>query len=248
MLLPLLLNNLLTAQTAYAITAEQGIYAVNGQVASTTAQYYISVDVKEYTLFEVKPTIKKASIITGSSNSFLISGNDADLRFFAPIVLTANSISYSLSGQSNQFQLAKKVQADIGTYSINDLSCELVKKLILTAGSDSYALTGLDASVLAFKGFSAETGTITVNTIAADFVWIHVLTCDLGTYLLSGQELALLKNVPSSQYKSFIGTLNQSSYLNNSINKTSNADVTISANSYAQNINLLSYNTNEIEA
>ena len=243
MLLPLLLNNLLYVSNSYSITAEQGIYSVSG-TANLIKTKKIVADQNSYSFTGQDVNFSRLRKITANSGVYSLSGIDANLLSGIAYTIQAGSTSYSLIGSAGLFKNSK-IYWD-GSYSLIGNSVSLKKALKLASELGIYNLTG-DTSFQVSKGFNAEIGQFTITSIPNGFVWLHVLTCDSGSYNISG-NVGLLLNIPEKEFKSYLNNINKKTAYSDSISKQSKSNNTITANSFARNINLDSFSNEKIEA
>lgn len=107
------------------------------------------------------------------------------------IVLTANSGSYTLTGQTASLEYNRIFAANSGSYSITGQAATLFKSIILQALSGSYTLSGQNASLLATRQLIANSGSYVITGQAATIFKSIILAANSGSYSVTGQPVTL---------------------------------------------------------
>ena len=135
------------------------------------------------------------------------------------ITLTADQGTYTLTGQSVNLTIARRVTAEQGTYTLAGQDVTLRQGKTLTAEQGTYTLTGQSASILVSRQISLAQGSYTLTgyevtltksggdktlaagqgtyTLAGQDVSLSLarkLTAEQGTYTLNGQDVGLSRN------------------------------------------------------
>lgn len=110
--------------------------------------------------------------------------------------LTAESGSYTLTGQAAGLLAARTVVAEQGSYALTGQDATLTKSILLLAEQGSYALTGQSAGLFASRQLLAEQGAYALSGQDATLTYTpagaYTLTANSGSYALAGQDAALL--------------------------------------------------------
>lgn len=198
MLLPLLLNNLLTSSAALSISAESGTFNITG-TDSTFNRTYINVS---------------------DSGTFTLTGVDSSLRFGKS--LSADSVNYSLTGQDASVFYGRLINAEATLYSLLSTDSNLLKTYVLGSDSTLYVFDGQSAGLnLKDKIIFVTPIAFNFNGLSANFSKISILETSSGSYVLSPETAALLLNVPSKSYKSYLNNISKETPLIFTINKNS---------------------------
>lgn len=117
--------------------------------------------------------------------------------------LPSDQGSYSLTGQSANLLLNRKLTADYGTYALTGQDAGLLFNRLVSAVQGSYALTGQDATLTYTQpgvySLTAESGTY--NWTVSDAFADYTMVAGYDTYDLAGQDAALtLTGAPPQDY------------------------------------------------
>lgn len=168
-----------------------------------------------------RPTIKSRRIwtpgaaggaytLTADSGSYTLTGQAAGL--LAGRVLAAAQGSYALTGQSVALLKGNTLAAAQGSYALTGQDVALLRGLLLSAAQGSYALSGQDATLtytpLGAFSLTADQGSYTLTGQSVSLLWGPVLAAGQGSYTLNGQD-ATLTYTPVGAY---ILTAGQGSY------------------------------------
>jgi hypothetical protein len=117
--------------------------------------------------------------------------------------LTADSGTYSVTGQAAGLVAARRVVADQGSYAVTGQAANLIRAVRLLADQGAYSLAGQDVALRAARLIGADSGSYSITGQAANLVYAasgaYTLTADSGTYSISGQDDALTY-VPLNAY------------------------------------------------
>lgn len=113
--------------------------------------------------------------------------------------LTANSGSYTLSGQDATILKSKVLNADQGTYTLTGQSASLFRSKVINAAQGSYALTGQSSTILRSKVLTAGQGSYTLTGQNATITYTgsgvnYTITADVGNYTYTGQAATIKKS------------------------------------------------------
>lgn len=124
-------------------------------------------------------------------------------RIFAPApiagglyTLTAQSGSYTISGQQATLLRHRNLTVSAGTYNITGQSVNITYSptaavYTLTAQAGSYSLTGLSATLLKSKLLSTSSGSYSITGNSATISKNRVLTATSGSYTITGSSTTL---------------------------------------------------------
>lgn len=124
-------------------------------------------------------------------------------RIFAPVAtagglytLTAQSGSYSVSGQQATLLRHRNITASAGTYNITGQSVNITYSpttavYTLTAQVGSYSITGRSATLLKSKLLSASSGSYSITGNSATISKNRLLTALSGSYTITGHSTTL---------------------------------------------------------
>ena len=125
-------------------------------------------------------------------------------RIFVPVssagglyTLTAQSGSYTISGQQATLLRHRNLTANTGTYNITGQSVNITYSptaavYTLTAQAGSYSLTGLSATLLKSKLLSTSSGSYSITGNSATISKNRVLTATSGSYTITGRSATLM--------------------------------------------------------
>lgn len=115
----------------------------------------------------------------------------------SPYTLTADSASFSLTGQTATLAFNRTLAADSASYTLTGQATGLAFNRVLTADSASYALTGQDAT-LTYTPISGATYTLIADSASfaltgqpVGLAFNRVLAADTTSYALTGQDATL---------------------------------------------------------
>lgn len=110
------------------------------------------------------------------------------------ITLTADQGTYTLTGQSVNLTIARRVTAAQGTYTLTGQDVTLRQGKTLTAAQGTYTLTGQSASLLVSRQISLAQGSYTLTGYEVTLTKSggdKTLAAGQGTYTLAGQDVSL---------------------------------------------------------
>lgn len=119
--------------------------------------------------------------------------------------LTAQSGSYSLSGQNTNLLKTKLLAAQSGSYALAGQSAQLLKSKRLISSGGSYQTIGSDTSLYRSRQLSLSGGTYSITGASADIVFTglavnYVLTAQGGSYSLTGSSASITYTALSPSY------------------------------------------------
>lgn len=111
--------------------------------------------------------------------------------------LTAATGSFTLTGQSANLVVSRKLSAATGTYTLTGNAANLVVSRKLVAETGAYTLTGIAANLVytpvsgATYTLTAQTGVFTLTGIAAALKVSRKLTAETVAYYFTGNDVGL---------------------------------------------------------
>lgn len=222
MLLPFLLNNLVSQPKALGIDAFAGLYSIGGNSVS----------------------FKHSYILLSSDGLFNLNGLSASTKKSINPLL-ANSSTYSIVGLQSFLRNNKLLFGQIGSYQFASINSEFTYNRIFTASQASYIYSGISADFSVVKKLIASQSQFEISGISNDYIWLHVLGGNPGGYVLNSQTAAILLNVPNEEFNGFLNTISRNSYLSNNINKVSALN-SINSDSWKRDIVLNSFSKDSI--
>lgn len=136
--------------------------------------------------------------LTADSASYTLTGQTTGLAFNR--VLTADTQSFALTGQTTGLAFNRTLAADSGSFALTGQDAGLAFNRVLSAENGSYALDGQDVT-LTYTPISGATYTLTAASGSfaltgqdTGLAFNRVLTADTQSYSLSGQTAGLAFN------------------------------------------------------
>lgn len=118
--------------------------------------------------------------------------------------LTADSGSYSLSGQSAGLFKSRLLVSAVGSYALTGVAAGIYKNHKLSAAAGSYSYSGVSASVVRSRLIVGNTGAYALAGNAALFSKAYRLQADAGDYAINGSA-ANISYTPIASTSSFNG-------------------------------------------
>ena len=119
--------------------------------------------------------------------------------------LTAESGSYTLTGQAANFSRNRRMTAEQGSYALSGFAATMQYPKLMQAASGSYTITGFAAELIPRGRLMADMGTYTLTGFANSFSRGYAFAADVGTYTLSGQDATFRRGyvmeATSGQYR-----------------------------------------------
>jgi len=113
----------------------------------------------------------------------------------AALTLTADSGTYSITGQTADLYYNRAISADAGAYSLDGQAAQTLRDALLSLDAGSYAITGQDASFVYGQAISADAGDYSITGQIADLTRTLVLSADSGAYSIAGQDANLSRSL-----------------------------------------------------
>lgn len=137
------------------------------------------------------------STITAESGSYSITGQDANLLKGSEI--TAEAGSYAVTGQDATLTISTVITAEAGSYTVTGQDASLIHDGLISAEAGSYVLTGQDAT-LTFSGvgaflIDAESGSYAITGTDAGLLHDSLISAESGSYSVTGQDATLSKGI-----------------------------------------------------
>lgn len=105
--------------------------------------------------------------------------------------ITANTGSFTLSGQSSGLQVNRPRQSGTGSFSLSGVNAALLKTSKLYASVGAFALSGQAANLNLAKAIVTDTGVFSLTGFSTNLVATHTLQAGEGSYTLAGQNANL---------------------------------------------------------
>jgi hypothetical protein len=157
-------------------------------------------DNSPYTAVSVLVVLKKEAAggpdytLTADSGSFTLTGQDVDL--LASRLLAAASGSYTLTGQDVALLRGFLLSAASGSFTLTGQDVGLLRGLLLAAESGSFTYSGQDAALVVSRLLGAESGSFTLTgqdvTLTYTPLTGYTLVADSGSFTLTGQDVGLI--------------------------------------------------------
>lgn len=145
--------------------------------------------------------------LTADSGSYTITGQDVDLLYNR--VLPAEPGNYAITGQDVDlvYSCGVILSAEPGNYTITGQAVDLLHNRVLSAESGSYAITGQDVGVTYTQ--ILQPGSYTITGQAVDLLHNKKLDIGAGSYSITGQNVILTfaQNPNKSPFLFYIFTL-----------------------------------------
>lgn len=143
--------------------------------------------------YSVVPSVTVASggafTLTADSGSYTLSGQAAGLVHNR--VLTADPGSYTLAGQDAVLSRGRVLTADAGSYTLTGQAAALRADRVLVCAAGNYTLAGQAAGLTAGRALLADSGSYALAGQDAVLAQGRALIADAGSYTLTGQTAAL---------------------------------------------------------
>lgn len=128
--------------------------------------------------------------LTANSGSFTLTGQTAALK--AARNVSAASGSFALTGQAATLKRGYPLSAAAGSFTLTGQTATLKATRTLTASSGAFTLTGQDAGLARGLKVAAGAGSYSLTGQAATLVATRALAAASGSYTLTGQAAALV--------------------------------------------------------
>ena len=122
--------------------------------------------------------------LTADTGSYSLTGQISNLK--AGYKMIADTGSYTLTGISVLFKRGYGIIAETGQYILSGINTGLKQALKLTAGTGNYSLSGIGAGLKAGYKIVASVGQYTLSGISAGLLTGYKLIAETGSYTLSG--------------------------------------------------------------
>ena len=128
--------------------------------------------------------------LTAATGSFTLTGQSANLVVSRK--LTATTGSFALTGQSANLVVSRKLTTETGTFTLTGQSTNLKVSRKLVAGTETFSLTGISANLVytpvsgATYTLTAQTGVFNLTGQAAAFKVSRKLTAGTGVFYFVG--------------------------------------------------------------
>jgi hypothetical protein len=125
--------------------------------------------------------------IQAGNDSFIITGNTADVLFDR--ILTATGGSFAISGGAAVLSSTPTVNANPGSYLISGTDANFITSGKVVAATGSFTITGQTAAFQVGGKMIAEAGAYTINGQSATLERTYNFPVDAGSYLISGSSV-----------------------------------------------------------
>ena len=143
-------------------------------------------------------------MLTAESGSFALSGQAVSLK--QSYAVAAGAGSFSLSGQSVNLEHGRNLAVGAGSFSLSGQDVALtytpVGSPVMEAGAGVFVLTGQDVALTHGHPVAAEAGSFTLTGQDVGIYHVYRLTAKFGAYILSGQDTGLTQthNALAAEY------------------------------------------------
>jgi len=138
-----------------------------------------------------------------SGGSYTVISATRSVTVLNAYAITANSGTYSQTGQAATITKAHVLPADNGSYSLTGQAATIdyvagPSGYEVIADSGTYSLTGQTATITYLQNFpiAADFGTYSVSGQAATLLKSNILVAEQGTYTQTGQDATVFYGVP----------------------------------------------------
>ncbi|NIA67909.1 hypothetical protein HBA54_04825 [Pelagibius litoralis] len=126
--------------------------------------------------------------VTAESGSYSVTGNAANTLVAHRLIADAGA--YALTGQDAATLIGYHLDAQTGSYTLTGSDAGLLLGDTLTAEAGAYSLTGVAAQTTVGKRVNAEAGNYSLTGTAVATLWNHRLTASPGAYVLTGSDVS----------------------------------------------------------
>ena len=221
---PVINTNSQSANSITVTCTDAGTYTIRMVGAPTSGGSYTVISATR------SVTVLNAYAITADSGSYTTSGQNATVLHTK--VIDANAGSYSTTGQDATITYTPvaggyTLTADVGTYVSRGQTANIYKSSLITANAGTYSHSGQNATIAKGKVLVTEHGVYTHTGQNAAINKGLNLIAETGVYSSSGQNATILK---SNVLSALVGTY-ATSGINATISKTNilNASVGVYA-------------------
>ena len=197
-------------QGSYALTGEvtglligkkvapsQGSYSLSGQAVSLKSGKLITITQGSYVLTGVGVTLVVGrGILTVNQGSYNLTGEDVALRISRGI-LSITQGSYTLTGEATSLLLERKIELIQGSYSLSGQAVSLIftpsGAFSILIDSGSYALTGEAVTLERGRKMSLTQGAYTLLGESINLPRGLALAVSQGSYILVGNDVTLAR-------------------------------------------------------
>lgn len=133
--------------------------------------------------------------LTAAQGTYTLTGQSVNLTIARRV--TAEQGTYTLTGQDVTLRQGKTLTAEQGTYTLTEQSASLLVSRQISLAQGSYTLTGQDVTLTKSGGdktLTAGQGTYTLTGYDVSLSLARKLTAEQGTYTLNGQDVGLSRN------------------------------------------------------
>ena len=131
--------------------------------------------------------------LSANSGSYSLTGQTAGLLKNSLVSCSAGS--YTLTGTDAGVFYNHVVTIDSGSYTLSLTDAGLLKSTILTVASGSYTFTGTDVGFLKSFVLTANSGSYTLSGTDAGLLKTTIMTVDSGSYIFTGSDIGFLKGL-----------------------------------------------------
>lgn len=136
--------------------------------------------------------------VTADTGSYTLTGQAAIIRKTRIVVAAVGS--YAVTGQSANLLRGKRIVANNGTYSVTGQSANILKSKRIVSNVGAYALTGVAANILKSRIVISAAGAYSVTGQNAGITRSRLVTADSGNYAVTGQDATITYSGGSVNY------------------------------------------------
>lgn len=184
--------------TTNAGSGEYTLTGSNGGVTVGPSAFTVTANAFDFTAIELEPgdyaPILRAvgtnyrAVMSGTS-AFTINGVGGGGGFEAS--LTADTVSFALTGNNASFAVARPLAAAVGTYALTGNTATFTVSHTLAAAAATYALTGNDVLFSGEKLVVAEAGTFALAGSDATLFYSKHLAAETASYFAPTRSAGL---------------------------------------------------------
>lgn len=181
-------------------TGEMGLYQVfvkNGKIPDAEARAIMRnprIMYQPQTQLVHIPDAAGAYTLTADTGSYTQTGQDANLLLGR--VVQADSGAYTYTGTDVNLLYGRLISAETGAYVYTGIDADLIYTPIggytLTADPGSYALTGVDVNLNYGRIMTADAGSYALTGVDASLNIGYYIGADAGSYAISGIDVNFL--------------------------------------------------------
>lgn len=113
-------------------------------------------------------------------------GSGLQYPFTTNYPMTADTGTFTLTGQTANLLKGSRLTAELGTFSLTGIAANFMKGFGMVASAGTYTLTGINAGLLTARKLTADAGSYVLTGIAVAFQRGYGIVASAGSYILTG--------------------------------------------------------------